>query len=99
MILSCGLLLTALPMMQITVSARGETPDMPTMAELMETIRNQKQQKNTKAYDEAVNFWDDYGDNISEGFEQAEDQWDNVKSIPGFSNSFGGAVKDRAFRK
>ncbi len=93
MILSCGLLLTALPMMQITVSARGETPDMPTMAELMETIRNQKQQKNTNAYDEAVNFWDDYGDNISEGFEQAEDQWDNVKSIPGFSNSFGGAVK------
>lgn len=72
MILSCGLLLTALPMMQITVSARGETPDMPTMAELMETIRNQKQQKNTNAYDEAVNFWDDYGDNISEGFEQAE---------------------------
>lgn len=92
-ILSCGLLLTALPMTQMPVSARGETPDMPTIAELMETLRDQKQQKNTSAYDEAVNFWDDYGDNISEGFEQAEDQWNNVKSIPGFSNSFGGAVK------
>ena len=93
LILSGGLLLAAWPTTQMPVSARGETPDMPTMVEQMETIRNQQQQKNTSAYDEAVNFWDNYGNNISEGFEQAENQWENVKSIPGFSNSFGGAVK------
>ena len=91
MMLIYGLLLTALPITQMTVSARGETPDMPTMNQLMAILRENNQQTNTNAYDAVVNFQNDYGNNISEGIEQGEGEWDDIKSIRGFESSLGGA--------
>lgn len=91
-VLSLILLLTALPLTRLTVTARGETPGMPTIDEITEKILENKQQKNTSAYDDAVNFWNDYGNNISDGIEQAEDMWGDVKSIPGFESGNKGAT-------
>ena len=47
----------------------------------------------TEAYTASLNFWNDYGNNISDGFNLAGESWNSVKNTPGFETSYGDAVK------
>ncbi len=90
LLLCCCLLITVLP---ITASAEGETPTggtitRPSIKDVIDHIGSSA----SDAYDASLNFWNDYGNNISGGFSQAGDRWNIIKNTPDFASDYGDAV-------
>ena len=91
LLLCCCLLITVLP---ITASAEGETPTggtitRPSIKDVIDHIGSSA----SDAYDASLNFWNDYGNNISGGFSQAGERWNIIKNTPDFASDYGDAVK------
>lgn len=91
LLLCCCLLITVLP---ITASAEGETPTggtitRPSIKDVIGHIGSSA----SDAYDASLNFWNDYGNNISGGFSQAGERWNIIKNAPDFASEYGDAVK------
>ena len=91
LLLCCCLLITVLP---ITASAEGETPTggtitKPSIKDVIDHIGSSA----SDAYDASLNFWNDYGNNISGGFSQAGERWNIIKNTPDFASDYGDAVK------
>lgn len=91
LLLCCCLLITVLP---ITASAEGETPTggtitRPSIKDVIDHIGSSA----SDAYDTSLNFWNDYGNNISDGFSQAGERWNIIKNMPDFASDYGDAVK------
>lgn len=91
LLLCCCLLITVLP---ITASAEGETPTggaitRPSIKDVIDHIGSSA----SDAYDTSLNFWNDYGNNISGGFSQAGERWNIIKNTPDFASNYGDAVK------
>ena len=91
LLLCCCLLITVLP---ITASAEGETPTggtitRPSIKDVIGHIGSSA----SDAYDASLNFWNDYGNNISGGFSQAGERWNIIKNTPDFASEYGDAVK------
>lgn len=90
-IVVCSFLVTVLP---LTASADGEgsvgeTLTIPTVSDVLEQVGT----TGNAAYESSVNFWNDYGNNISDGIGQAGESWNSVKALPGFETTYGDAVK------
>ena len=90
-ILVCSFLATVLP---VTASAdgegsEGETLTIPTVGDVLEQVGA----AGNDAYESSVNFWNDYGNNISDGIGQAGESWNSVKALPGFETTYGDATE------
>ena len=90
-ILVCGLFMSALP---ITVSAnRGSPSGEPVTTPSVRDVIDHVGSSVSDAYTASLNFWNDYGNNISGGFSQAGERWNIIKNTPDFASEYGDAVK------
>ena len=90
-ILVCSFLVTALPLTVLAdgEGSAGEPLTIPTVGDVLEQVGS----AGSDAYESSVNFWNDYGNNISDGIGQAGESWNSVKALPGFETTYGDAVK------
>lgn len=71
----------------------GDTAGRPVTPPSATDVIGQIGSSATEAYTASLNFWNDYGNNISDGFNLAGESWNSVKNTPGFETSYGDAVK------
>ncbi len=91
LILVCGLFMSALP---INVSAnRGSPSGEPVTTPSVRDVIDHVGSSVSDAYTASLNFWNDYGNNISGGFSQAGERWNIIKNTPDFASEYGDAVK------
>ena len=91
LILVCSFVVTALPLTALAdgEGSAGEPLTIPTVGDVLEQVGA----AGSNAYESSVNFWNDYGNNISDGIGQAGESWNSVKALPGFETTYGDAVK------
>ena len=91
LILVCGLFVSVLPITALADkgSPTGEPITIPSVRDVMDRVGSSA----SDAYTASLNFWNDYGNNISGGFSQAGEGWNIIKNTPDFASNYGDAVK------
>lgn len=91
LILICGLFMSVFT---ITASANRENQTSePITTPSVSDVIGHVGALASEAYTASLNFWNDYGNNISGGFSQAGERWNIIKNTPDFASNYGDAVK------
>ena len=91
LILVCGLFISVLPITALADKGipTGEPITIPSVRDVMDRVGSSA----SAAYTASLNFWNDYGNNISGGFSQVGEGWNIIKNTPDFASNYGDAVK------